>query len=187
MGDDVGTFAVEPLSLSGVSRRHRTLTGSAGLILAASLALPAVDLPRLWVPSAFGLVFALLSLVRDERWIIIGSHALRVLAWLAIVGGVATLAGSLMVGTVEVALGGVLLGTIGWSGTSEVRMASTAVLVGAIGAAWFALWSLTPFAQPGAYVGLASSAALVAGGLWWLVELAWQPDGRLSPARLARA
>jgi len=27
---------------------------------------------------------------------------------------------------------------------------------------------------------------LFVGGLWWLVELAWQPDGNLPPALVAR-
>ena len=63
-------------------------------------------------------------------------------------------------------------------------MASTAVVMGAISAAWFALWSATPDALLGTYVALASAVALFAGGLWWLVELAWQPHTRLPPAML---
>lgn len=182
---------------AGARRRHRPLTGMAGVALAASMFLPMmrgceagaitrIELPAFWAPYAYGLVFAIFALARGPRMLTLGVAVLRALGWLVVAAGVLTLLSTPPVGVIEIVLGVFLVGAVGWAGTSEPRMASTAVVIGAISAAWFALWSASPDALLGTYVALASAGALFVGGLWWLVELAWQPHARM-PAAMLRA
>ncbi len=179
----------------GARRRHRPLTGTAGVALAVSMFLPMMhgcelgavthgELPPFWAPYAYGLAFAIFALARGPRMLAIGSTVLRALGWLVVVGGASALASAPPLAVIEIVLGLFLVGAIGWAGTSEPRMASTAVVMGVVSAAWFALWSAAPDALLGTYVALASAIALFAGGLWWLVELAWQPHARLPPAMI---
>ncbi len=184
----------EPAGLP--NRRHRPLTGTSGLLLAACFFLPmmrgcehddaSLELPRVWVPHVYGLVFAIFGLARSRRVLAVGSGILRALGWMVLVGGAAMMAAAPPAGAVELVLGVFLVVAMSGRtlGTTELRMAVIAVLVGAVSAMWFALWAATPDALVGAYLGLASSIGLFAGGMFWLVELAWQPDARLPPAVL---
>ena len=179
-------------------RRHRPISGASGVVLAACFFLPmmrgcehhaaSIELPRLWVPHVYGVVFALLGLARSRRALATGAAVLRVLGWMVLVGGAAMMAAAPPAGVVEVVLGLFLVAAMRSSSTwtTEPRMAATAALVGAVSAMWFALWAATPDAMIGVHLGLVSSIGLFTGGMFWLVELAWQPDARL-PAAVVRA
>lgn len=161
-------------------RRHRRITGPAGVLLFVCLFLPAVKgcsepvypatMPMFWHPYLYGLVFALgtaRATVRSLRHTVV---ALRILAWLTVVGGALLLVAAGPLGLAELLLGALLLAIIGRSGCSERRVALTAILVGALSLLWFGLWSATPDALVGVYVSALASAGLLAGGLVWLGE-----------------
>ncbi len=180
-------------------RRHRRITGPAGLLLFVCLFLPAVKgcgepvypatMPMFWHPYLYGLVLALgtaRATVRSLRHTVV---ALRILAWLTIVGGAMLLVVAGPLGLAELFLGAVLLVVIGRRGCGaspgsagarstayavrskiERRVALTAVVVGALSLLWFGLWSATPDALVGVYVSVLASAGLLVGGLVWLGE-----------------
>ena len=161
-------------------RRHRRVTGPAGLLLFVCLFLPAVKgcsepvypvaMPMFWHPYLYGLVLALgtaTATVRSLRHTVV---ALRILAWLTIVGGALLVVVVGPLGIAELLLGCALLGVIGRSGCSERRAALTAVGVGALSLLWFGLWGATPDALVGVYVSALASVGLVVGGLVWLGE-----------------
>lgn len=173
-------------------RRHRWLTGTSSLALFVCLFVPAVDgcstpivpldAPPFWVPYLFGGAFVVAALARTRLGYSIATLAVRLLAWLVIVGGLSMLGVAPALGVIELALGLLFLAAIGWRGSSEHRLALALVAVGATSSLWFALWSLTPGALLGVYLSLASALGLFVGGLVWFAELEPLAPGRLPPA-----
>ncbi|HEX5064421.1 MAG TPA: hypothetical protein VFV99_33830 [Kofleriaceae bacterium] len=161
-------------------RRHRRITGPSGLLLFVCLFLPAVKscgepvyplaMPMFWHPYIYGLVLALATVRGTVRHVHYTVIALRILAWLTVVG--AALLGLFAAGValVELFVGALLLAAVGRRGTSERRVAVTTVLVGALSLLWFGLWGITPDAMLGVYLSVGASAGLLVGGLVWLVE-----------------
>ncbi|HEU0031771.1 MAG TPA: hypothetical protein VFQ53_14135 [Kofleriaceae bacterium] len=168
------------------------MTGTAGLLLFTCLFLPAIkgcgapivplEMPPFWAPYLYGLVFAIAALARTQLGIAAGAIVLRALAWLVIVGGVALSMLAPPLGVAEVVLGIVLLASIGWAGSSEKRLAITAVVMGCGSALWFGLWALTPDALVGVYLAFASALGLMLGGIAWLADVAFQPSLVVPPA-----
>lgn len=161
-------------------RRHRRITGPAGLFLFVCLFLPAVKgcgepvypvaMPMFWHPYIYGLVIALATARVTVRHLHYTVVALRILAWLTVVGAALLILFAGGVALAELFIGALLLALIGRRGTSERRVAGTTVAVGALSLLWFGLWVITPDAMVGVYVSAAASAALLVGGLVWLVE-----------------
>lgn len=161
-------------------RRHRRITFPAGVLLFACLFLPAMKgcnetvyptaLPMFWHPYIYGLVLAVgaaTATVRGLRYTVI---ALRIVAWLAIVGSAVIAAFAGIIAIAELLLGGLMLAAIGRRGVSERRVAITAIAVGALSLLWFGLWAATPDAMIGVYVSALASTGMLVGGLVWLGE-----------------
>ncbi len=161
-------------------RRHRRITGPAGVLLFICLFLPAVKgcneavypvtMPMFWHPYLYGLVLALgaaRATVRHLRYTVL---ALRILAWLTLLGGVLLFVVAGAIGVAELIIGASLLGAIGRSGCSERRVALTAIVVGAFSLLWFGLWAATPDALVGGYLAGVASIGVLVGGLVWLGE-----------------
>jgi hypothetical protein len=161
-------------------RRHRRITTPAGLLLFVCLFLPAVkgcseavypvSMPMFWHPYLFGLVLALGSATLAVRHLRYTVLALRILAWLTIVGGVVLLVVSGPIGVAEIIIGACLLGAIGRSGCSERRVALTAITVSSFSLLWFGLWIATPDALIGVHLAGLASVGLLVGSLVWLGE-----------------
>lgn len=160
------------------TRRHRGITGPFGLLLFACMFLPAVqgcnepvypiEMPMFWHPYLYGLALAFgaaRTTVRHLRYTVL---ALRILAWLTIVGALVLVVTLGAIGVVELLLGACLLGAIGRSGCSERRVAVTAILVGALSLLWFGLWAATPDALIGVRLAVLASIGVLVGGLVWL-------------------
>jgi len=162
-------------------RRHRRITGSAGLLLFVCLFLPAVKgchetiypvtLPMFWHPYIYGGVFAAAGLTLTTRGLRYTVVALRVLAWLTVIGAAFLAIAAGGIGIVELMLGAVMVGLIGTRGYSERRIAATAIAAGACSLLWFGLWTFEPDALVGVYLSSIASVGLLVGGLVWLAEL----------------
>jgi hypothetical protein len=162
-------------------RRHRRITGPAGLLLFVCLFLPAVkgcnepvyplEMPMFWHPYGYGLVFALGAASLTVRGMRATAIALRVLAWLTVAGACVLAIASPGLGIVELALGLILLAVIGTKGHSERRIAATAIVLAAVSVLWFGLWASTAGALIGVYLTLVASIFLLAGALLWLGEI----------------
>jgi hypothetical protein len=182
-----GTFALDPparrsgVSGAGGAHRHRRLTGLSGLLLFACLFLPAVkgchqpvmafEVPPFMPPYLYGLVFAVIAIVWTPRGLALGVLALRVLGALVVIGSAVLVVIAPPVGVIELLIGGVLLVTVGVSGSSEPRAVASGIIVGVICVVWFGCWAVTPDALIGVYLSLASSLGLLVGCLAWLREL----------------
>ncbi|HEY5924249.1 MAG TPA: hypothetical protein VIV11_21375 [Kofleriaceae bacterium] len=161
-------------------RRHRRITGPAGLLLFVCLFLPAVKgcnepvyplaMPMFWHPYIYGAVLALGSAALTVRHLHYTVVALRIVAWLTIVGSAFLIAIAGGVALAELIVGALLLAAIGRRGYSERRVAATAIAIGVISLLWFGLWVTTPEAMVGVYVSALASAGVFVGGLVWLVE-----------------
>lgn len=202
MGDPSGAIAgaIEPpqhrvLPTPGL-RRHRPLTGTAGILLFVCMFLPAMkgcssspvlplDVPPFLPPYLYGLVFAMVALTRTRRGLIVGTMMLRALATIVGFAGFIVFLIAPSVGIVELSVGLALVATIGTTGVSEHRIAATAIVMGAVCTAWFGLWSMTADALIGVHLSLASSTALLVGGCVWLVEL-WMRPPAVVPAAIVR-
>ena len=166
-------------------RRHRPLTGTSGVLLFACMFLPAVkgcsspivplELPPFVPPYLFGLVFAWLALSRTRRALAAGGFVLRMVALGVVLAGIALVLIAPTVGVIEVAVGLVLVATIGGRPGSERRIAVSGVVIGAVCTVWFGLWTATPDALLGVYLSLASSVGLLVGSVVWVTEVLLRP------------
>lgn len=164
-------------------RRHRRITGAAGLLLFVCLFLPAVKgcsepvypitMPMFWHPYLYGIVLAVGAATLTTRGLRYTIVALRVLAWLTVIGGgMLAITEVSELGIAEILLGGLLVAVIGTRGYSERRLAMVAIVVGALSLIWFGLWAVSPDGLIGVYLSTIASLGLLAGGLIWLGELA---------------
>lgn len=162
-------------------RRHRRITGPAGLLLFVCLFLPAVkgchetvypiSMPLVIHPYIYGIVFALGAGTLTVRGIRHTIEALRVLAYLTLAFGVALVPMRPGTGAVELLAGVALIALIGRSGYSERRAALTAVCIGGLSLLWFGLLASTAAAMVGAYLSVLAAIGLLVGGLVWLAEI----------------
>lgn len=168
-------------------RRHRSVLGTAGVLLFVCMFLPAMqgcgsapvvplDVPPFLPPYLFGFVFAAIALTRSSRGLIAGVTAVRFLATTVAFAGFVVFLVAPAVGIVELTVGLVLLSVIGVRGVSELRLAASAALIGAVCTAWFGAWTLSVDALYGVHLSLASSIALFVGGLAWVSEVLMQPS-----------
>lgn len=178
-------------------RRHRSVLGTAGILLFVCMFMPAMrgcsdapvlplDVPPFLPPYLFGLVFAAVALTRSSRGLITGVIAVRFLATLVSFAGFVVFLVAPSVGIVELTVGLVLLSAIGVSGVSELRLAATATLIGALCVAWFGLWTSSVDALYGVHLSLASSIGLLVGGALWVVEVLMQPSAAVPRAVVRR-
>ena len=174
-------------------RRHRPLTGTAGILLFVCMFLPALrgcgsshvvplELPPFLPPYLYGLVFAVCVHARSQRAVIASILALRLLATLVALAGFTVFLVAPAVGIVELALGAVLILAVGGRGYSEQRMALTAVILGLVCTLWFGMWSLSENALVGVHLSLASSLALLVGGVTWHLDILRYPRSGLPVA-----
>src|SRR4051812_9938433 len=185
MGDLFATArAVEPPDVRPYAsqRRHRPLTGTAGLLLFACMFMPALkgcgstdvmplELPPFLPPYLYGLVFAFAVQARTQRGLVASIVALRLLATLVACAGFVVFLISPAIGIVELTVGAALIVAIGGRGYTEQRLALTAILMGAVCTFWFGMWTLTGDALLGVHLALVSSVGLLVGGAWWYGEV----------------
>jgi hypothetical protein len=163
------------------TRRHRGITGPAGLLLFVCLFLPAVkgcgqpvyplEMPMFWHPYLYGLALAVGTATVTLRGQRLLTVALRVLAFLALTGGLVMTLVSPGLGIVELVLWATLVGVIGTRGHSERRLAVTAIIVASVSLLWFGLWASSAGALVGVYLSLGASICLLVGALVWLSEI----------------
>jgi hypothetical protein len=169
-------------------RCHRRITGVSGAVLFACMFLPAVDtcgqpvmpyeLPPFWPPYFYGLVFALIALAAQPSGLRRGIVALRVLTVMFVIGSVVVIPIAPEFGVVELAISAAVMAIVGVARTTEPRVATTGIMVGAGSVLWFSLWALTEEGRCGVYLSLAGASGLNAGSLVWLRELARHPRAR---------
>ncbi|CAN5904081.1 hypothetical protein BH11MYX3_BH11MYX3_19690 [soil metagenome] len=189
--------AIEPPDVRPYAdlRRHRPLTGTAGLLLFLCMFMPALkgcgestvvplELPPFLPPYLYGLVFACAALARSQRGVMTSVVALRVVATLVTCAGFVVFLIAPAVGIVELFLGVVLIAAVGGRGYAEQRVALTSLIMGAVCTLWFAMWSLTEGALLGVHLSLLSSIGLLAGGAVWYVEL-WRRRASTVPVAIA--
>ncbi|NVB82836.1 MAG: hypothetical protein HOV81_30945 [Kofleriaceae bacterium] len=162
-------------------RRHRRITGSAGLLLFVCLFLPAVkgchetvypmSMPLVIHPYVYGIVFAFGARTLTVRGIRHTIEALRVLAYLTLAFGVGLVALRPGTGVLELVAGSALLALIGRRGYSERRAALTAIAIGMLSLLWFGLLASTAVAMVGVYLSVVAAIGLLVGGLVWLAEI----------------
>ncbi len=171
--------------------------GTAGILLFVCMFLPAMkgcdaapvlplDVPPFLPPYLFGFVFAAIALTRSSRALVAGVVAVRFLATVVAFAGFVVFLVAPSVGMVELVVGLVLLSAIGLQGVSELRLAGSVVLIGALCTTWFGLWTASVDALYGVHLSLASSVALLVGGAVWLVEVVVQPAAVVPRAVLHR-
>lgn len=174
-------------------RRHRPVTGTAGILLFVCMFLPALrgcgtsqvvplELPPFLPPYLYGLVFAIAVHARTQRAVIASIFALRLLGTLVALAGFTVFLVAPAVGIVELAVGMVLIVAASGRGFSEHRMALTAVILGCVCTLWFGMWCLLPSALLGVHLSLASSIALLVGGVVWHLDIVRYPRSRLPVA-----
>lgn len=162
-------------------RRHRRLTIPGGALLLVCMFLPAVrgcgepvypiETPWFWHPYLYGGALAAAALVTTVRGVRVATAGLRILAWLAVVGGAVMTTLSAGFGIVETALGVILLSIIGTKGFSEKRIAITGIVMAVLSVLWFGLWASSAGALIGVYLSLGAAIFLLAGSLLWLSEI----------------
>ncbi len=161
--------------------------GTAGILLFVCMFLPAMkgcgsvavsplDVPPFLPPYLFGLVFAVIASMRSTHTLLAGVIAVRFLSTIVAFAGFVVFLVVPSVGIVELTVGLVLLTTIGLKGASEIRLAASTVLIGALCTAWFGLWTASVDALYGVHLSLASSIGLLVGGLVWLGEVLIHPS-----------
>ncbi len=176
--------AIEPPDVRPYAdlRRHRPLTGTAGVLLFLCMFMPALkgcgdstvvplELPPFLPPYLYGLVFAFAALARSQRGVMASVVALRVMATLVTCAGFVVFLIAPEVGIVELFLGIVLVAAVGGRGYAEQRVALTALIMGAVCTLWFSMWSFTEGALLGVHLSLLSSISLLVGAAVWYVEL----------------
>jgi hypothetical protein len=140
-------------------RRHRRITGPAGAVLFLCMFLPAVkgcgepvypvSMPMFWHPYLYGLVLAAGAATATVRGLRYTTLAVRILAWLSIVGAALLVAYAPGIAVIELFIGACMLAAIGRRGGSERRLALTAILAGSLSLVWFGLWAAAPEALVG--------------------------------------
>ncbi len=191
---DLPTYRIFPES---GTRRHRSVLGTAGILLFVCMFLPAMrgcgtapvsplDVPPFLPPYLFGLVFAIMASIRSSRAVFAGVIAVRFLAMLVALVGFMVFLIAPSVGIVELTVGMVLLTTIGVSGVSETRLAAATVIVGLVCTCWFGLWTASVDALYGVHLSLVSSIGLLIGGVVWLVETVIYPSALVPRAVVRR-
>ena len=191
---DLPASRILPVS---ATRRHRSVLGTAGILLFICMFMPAMrgcsnspviplDVPPFLPPYLFGLVFAAIALTRSSHGLITGVIAVRFLATLVSFAGFVVFLVAPSVGIVELTVGLVLLTAIGIGGVSELRLAATATLIGALCVTWFGLWTASVDALYGVHLSLVSSMGLLVGGALWVVEVLIQPAAAVPRAVVRR-
>ena len=178
-------------------RRHRPVIGTAGILLFACMFLPAVegcgtspvmplDVPPFLPPYLFGLVIAAIGATRSSRALVAGVVVVRFLTMLVAFAGFVVILVAPAVGVVELTAGLVLLSAIGQHGISELRLAGTVTLIGAMCTAWFGAWTASADALYGVHLSLASSICLLVGGGIWFAEVVARRDAAVPRAVVRR-
>lgn len=161
-------------------RRHRRITGPAGLLLFACMFLPAVkgcsapvypiETPMFLPPYLYGLVFAAAAATFTARGMRRAIDGLRLVTVASILGATVTMLLAPPVGVVELFAAVAVLATIGWSGHSERRAAIASLIISTMCTLWFGLWATTSEAMLGVYLAALGSVGLLVGSLVWLGE-----------------
>lgn len=133
------------------------------------------EVPPFLPPYVYGLVFALIAMSPSARGLRLGYTALRVLAAMFLLAGVALAIVAPPVGVVELLIGAVLLVTVDPIADKEPRIAATGVEISVASILWFGAWSTTGDALLGIYLSLACSIGLLVGCVAWLRELKRRP------------